>query len=140
MTAIIAALAAVPRWVWKLLAVLLFAWLAYSWAYERGAASREAEIDQWRAAAKAGVEANTANQATIADLRRVNADWAKKCTFDPAASGEAANKAAENRDALPRDDQRRQEERETMIYDRDQTAAEWGRTSVPAAVADRLRR
>ena len=91
-------------------------------------------------AAKAGVEANTANQATIADLRRVNADWAKKCTFDPAASGEAANKAAENRDALPRDDQRRQEERETMIYDRDQTAAEWGRTSVPAAVADRLRR
>ena len=74
MTAIIAALAAVPRWVWKLLAVLLFAWLAYSWAYERGAASREAEIDQWRAAAKAGVEANTANQATIADLRRVNAD------------------------------------------------------------------
>ena len=69
MTAIIAALAAVPRWVWKLLAVLLFAWLAYSWAYERGAASREAEIDQWRAAAKAGVEANTANQATIAGLR-----------------------------------------------------------------------
>ena len=137
MTAIIAALGGIRATVFAGLLILA---LALAGIQTARLSSAQHERDDWRTAAQAGLAANQTNQATIADLRRVNADWAKKCTFDPAASGEAANKAAENRDALPRDDQRRQEERETMIYDRDQTAAEWGRTSVPAAVADRLRR
>ena len=135
-----ALLGGVPRWVWQVIAAALLAWLAYSWAYGRGAASRDAEVGQWRTAAQAGLAANTTNQNTIRELRKANLEWAERCTFDQTASGKDANTVEANRDALPRDDQRRQEERETMIYDRDQSAAEWARAVVPAAVADRLRK
>ena len=132
-------LRAVPRQVWYVLALLVALWIGYAWAFHRGAASRDDEVSKWRTAAQAGVDANTSNQNTIRELREANAAWAATCTLDTNASGEAAETVEANRDALPRDDQRRQQERE-KTYDRDPSAAEWGRTVVPAAVADRLRR
>lgn len=129
----------VPRQVWYALAAVALAWLAYSWAYNRGAASRDAEVDGLNAALAACAGANKSNQQTIADLRAANAKWAKSCAFDEAASGKDAQTVEANRDALPRDDNRRQQERE-KIYERQPIDAEWGRTRVPDRVAARLRR
>lgn len=84
------------------------------------------------------VDVNQANAKTITDLREANAAWARTCSFDPRAAEGAASTAAQNRDALPADDQRRQEERE-KTYVAQPAAAEWSRVRIPADLARRLR-
>lgn len=138
LAAILAALRRVPAPVWYSLLTAACLWFAYSWIFHRGAASREQEVNLWRTAAQAATEANRANQKTIAGLREANAAWAATCTLDQNASGEAVSTVEANRDALPADDNRRQQER-GRTYETEPSAAEWSRTRVPESVARRLR-
>ena len=122
--------------------VALIATGVQTWRLDRAQdAEQEARDDAAAAETRAAilVDVNQSNAKTITDLREANAEFARVCSFDPKAAEGAASTAAQHRDALPADDQRRQEERERE-YGTEPTAAEWSRAAVPAGIADRLRR
>ncbi len=132
-------LRSVPLWVWVVAAIALAAFLYGEKRYDDGAASRDGEVASARQTAAAAVASNATLRQTMGTLQRANAEWASKNAADLAAGREAVAAVERERDALQAEVDKRRADR-NRLYDTDQSAAAWGRTVVPSAVAAGLRK
>lgn len=135
---VIGVLRSVPREVWYAIALALLAWWAYSWAYGRGADSREFEIANLTTMLETGRAANKSNIETIAKLVAENKAWADAAEARNAKAAEAVAAVTRERDALAAELAERRKNRGT-IYHEDQDAAAWARQPLPRRIADQLR-
>lgn len=134
----LAFLRAVPREVWYALALLAALWWAYDWAYDRGAASRDAEVALAQSSLVMAQDANEGMQAAIARLQEVNRELAQGRLADREAAQDAVARIEKERDRLARSLAAARRDRE-MLYERDEYARAWGAARVPDAVLDGLR-
>ena len=133
---------AVPARVWLglLAAALVFSVLAYT--YHKGKDAGRAEV----AAKLANVESalvmaradNESNVEAIARLVAANLELAEGRAVDQKAAAGAVAKVAKERDALAAELEKRRKSR-GEVYERDPSAAAWGRERVPAGILAGLR-
>lgn len=101
--------------------------------------SRTAERDTLIAQAATWRQANASNVQAIDDLKKANQAWSSIARDTQTKAAQAVAAAASERDALAKEyDERRRARSE--LYRDNQDAAAWGRTAVPAGVADLLRK
>lgn len=117
------------------LAICAAGWGVQSWRLS----SAHKERDAARQTAELSVALNATNVHTIDTLRRANGQWASIHAESEQKAALALAAVARERDALRAEIEKRRAQRE-HVYETDQSAAAWGRTAVPRAVADSLRR
>lgn len=113
-------------------------WWAYDWAYDRGAASRQAEVDRITARAEAAEAANQANALTISELETANAGFAERMRYDEEQAARAVASLQQETERLQGELQRARGTRR-IIYQGDEHAKSWADTPVPVAVMRSLR-
>lgn len=131
-------LSMVPREVWYALVLLLAGWLAYDWAHDRGAASRDAEVDALQARVSTLEGAAKDNLATIASLEAANESWATMATSNEAAAKRAAARLETER-VRHAGEMAAERAKRAKIYQGDSNAQSWAAAAVPTAIADRVR-
>lgn len=92
----------------------------------------------WKASAESAAAVNRENLATIADLQEANRKWAALLGTNKKDAAAAVAAVERERDALADELEKRREQREAL-YGKDQDAAAWGRTRVPAGIVSGLR-
>lgn len=117
------------------LAICAAGWGVQSWRLS----SAHTERDAARRTAELSVALNATNVQTIDTLRRANGQWASIHAESEQKAAVAVAAVARERDALRAEIDKRRAQR-NVIYDKQPDAAAWGRTAVPRAVADSLRR
>lgn len=100
---------------------------------------RTGERDKLQADSVLWQQANRDNVKAIADLSAANAAWADAARAGQARAEAAAQKIAQEREQHARELEEARNER-GVIYATDPNAAAWGRTRVPARIADQLRK
>jgi hypothetical protein len=128
----------IPREVWYAIGLALLAWWAYDAVFDRGAASRDAQVANLQTMLETERAANESNLSTIGKLVAENRAWADAAQEQQEAADKAIAAVAGQRDALAKELAVRRRDR-GIIYERNPDAAAWARTRVPAAVADQLR-
>lgn len=133
-------LSGIPRQVWYALAIGVAVWWAYDWAYDRGAASRDAEVAklQGRIAdlaedVRVASEANESNATTIAELKQANNRWAEtlRVNEEEAAARQAA---LEQERARLAGELAASRQARAKIYQGDTYAASWAAAAVPVGI------
>lgn len=113
-------------------ALVLAGFCAWRWHANAGeVAAYEADARQW-------AQANRDNVAAIKSLRDANAQWSGLAESQRARADAAVNDAAAIRYTLNLEREQHRRDRQAL-YARDPGASAWGRSPVPAAVADSLR-
>jgi hypothetical protein len=134
--------AAIPLRVWLGLlgAVLAFAfiWWVYAEGKQAGRAEMSAKLANVESALALARADNESNQDAIARLVKANLELAEGRAVDQEAAREAVAQAERERDALAADLAKRRKER-GEVYDRDPSAAAWGRERVPDGILAGLR-
>jgi NAD-specific glutamate dehydrogenase len=128
----------IPREVWYALILLLAAWWAIDYVFDRGAASRDPEIANLQTMLETERAANASNIDTIEKLVAENQAWAAAAKTQQETADKAIAAVAGQRDALAAELAERRRDR-GKIYATDQDAAAWARQPVPRALADQLR-
>lgn len=82
-------------------------------------------------------EANEANVQAIADFKRANEAWARRCKADASATSAALTLLDAERARQAESDRRSEADRE-VFYAQDPHARRWADAGMPAGLADRL--
>lgn len=135
---VLAWLRRVPKEVWYALVAALLVWLAYSWAYNRGARSEEARTQAVQVLLDTALEANKTNMGTIDALKRANDELANGREADKEAADKAVAALAKQRDRLESDLAKAKRNR-SRIYANNPEAAAVGATVVPSELVIGLR-
>lgn len=131
-------LGGVPKEVWYALGAALLIWLAYDWAYDRGAASQEAKTQATQVLLDTALVANKTNMDTIDALKAANTELAEGREADKQAADKAVATLAKQRDRLESDLAKAKRNR-SRIYANNPEAAAVGATVVPDSLVDSLR-
>lgn len=134
--------AAVPARVWLglLAAMLVFAgiWWVYAQGKDAGRAEMAAKLANVESALVMARADNESNAEAIARLVAANLELAEGRAVDQEAAAGAVAKVEQERDALAAELEKRRKSR-GEVYERDPSAAAWGREPVPAGILAGLR-
>jgi hypothetical protein len=100
---------------------------------------RADQVDTLEVQAALWQQAVTSKDQAISDLKLANEEWKGLAEQRKQAAAAAVESVARERDALAAELANRRRDR-GQIYAQDPDAAAWGRTRIPARIADQLRK